>query len=289
MGESRPFRFGVNMISIGGRDEWAAKCRRAEQLGYDVILVPDHLGAPAPFPALVRAADVTERARVGTFVLNAGFWNPTLLAREVTTVAQLTGDRLELGLGTGYVKSEFDAAGLPWESGGARVSRLARMVEELDGLLEPTPPLLLGGNGDRMLALAATRADIVAFAGLVLRKGATDGTLDLLSAETMDERVAYFRAAAGARLPAIEVNILDQVVAITDDRRSVADDLRVQQGFDHLSTDQVLDVPTMLIGTVAQIVEHLRAGRERYGFSYVTVLEPSLEAMAPVIEALRGT
>jgi len=87
----RPFRFGITMISLTGDTEWADKCRLAEQLGYDVILVPDHPGAPAPFPALVRAADVTERPRLGTFVLNAGFWNPTLLAREVATVDMLVG------------------------------------------------------------------------------------------------------------------------------------------------------------------------------------------------------
>jgi hypothetical protein len=94
---TRPFRFGVNLLSVASRDEWAAKCQQAEQLGYDVVLVPDHLGAPAPFPALVAAAEATERPRLGTFVLNAGLWNPALLAREVATTDQLTGGRLELG------------------------------------------------------------------------------------------------------------------------------------------------------------------------------------------------
>src|SRR6476620_45517 len=92
----RPFRFGVNLLAPAPLDEWRAKCRRAEELGYDVILVPDHLGMPAPFPALVAAAEATERPRLGTFVLNAGFWNPTLLAREVATTDTLTGGRLEL-------------------------------------------------------------------------------------------------------------------------------------------------------------------------------------------------
>ncbi len=85
----------------------------------------------APFPAVVAAAEATERPRVGTFVLNAGFWNPALLAREVATVDALTGGRLELGLGTGYVKAEHDAAGLPWGAPGERVDHLRRTVEEL--------------------------------------------------------------------------------------------------------------------------------------------------------------
>lgn len=89
-----PFRFAVSMLTPGTGEEWRARCRRAEELGYDLILVPDHLGMPAPFPALVAAAEATTRPRVGTFVLNAGFWNPTLLAREVTTTVALTGGRL---------------------------------------------------------------------------------------------------------------------------------------------------------------------------------------------------
>ncbi len=91
------FRFGVNMLTIETGEAWRDRCRRAEALGYDVLLVPDHLGMPAPFPTLVAAAEATERPRVGTFVLNAGFWNPALLAREVATCDQLTGGRLELG------------------------------------------------------------------------------------------------------------------------------------------------------------------------------------------------
>lgn len=131
----RPFRFAVNLTAAATDEDWRAKCRQAEELGYDVILVPDHLGKVAPFPALVAAAQVTERPRLGTFVLNAGFWNPALLAREVATVDALTGGRLELGLGTGYVQSEHDQAGLPFGSAGERVDHLRRTVEELERLL----------------------------------------------------------------------------------------------------------------------------------------------------------
>src|SRR4051812_18547968 len=122
----RPFRFAVNLTAAATDEDWRAKCRQAEELGYDVILVPDHLGKVAPFPALVAAAQVTERPRLGTFVLNAGFWNPTLLAREVATVDALTGGRLELGLGAGYVQSEHDRAGLPFGSAGERGDHLPR-------------------------------------------------------------------------------------------------------------------------------------------------------------------
>src|SRR3954469_11504751 len=132
---SRSFRFGVSLLATASAAEWRAKCRRAEELGYDVILVPDHLGMVAPFPALVAGATGPERPRLGTFVLNAGFWNPALLAREVATTDALTGGRLELGLGTGYVQAEHDTAGLPYGSPGERVDHLRRTVEELQRLL----------------------------------------------------------------------------------------------------------------------------------------------------------
>ncbi len=148
---NRPFRFGVNLTVPAPAEEWRAKCRRAEELGYDVILVPDHLGMTAPFPALVAAAEATERPRLGTFVLNAGFWNPALLAREVATTDALTGGRLELGLGTGYVRAEHDAAGLPFGAPGERVDRLRRTVEELGRLLDSptTCPGRSSGPGSR--------------------------------------------------------------------------------------------------------------------------------------------
>ncbi|MCP9983982.1 LLM class flavin-dependent oxidoreductase [Actinomadura madurae] len=109
----RDFRFGFNVFDIASHGDFAERCRRAERYGYATALVPDHLGAPAPFPAMVAAADATERLRVGALVLNAGFWNAHLLAREVATADRLTGGRVELGLGAGHMKWEFDAAASP--------------------------------------------------------------------------------------------------------------------------------------------------------------------------------
>lgn len=295
---SRPFRFGVNMVTPSAGDEWRKKCRRAEELGYDVILVPDHLGAPAPFPAVVAAAEATERPRVGTFVLNAGFWNPALLAREVATTDALTGGRLELGLGTGYVQAEFDAAGLPWPTPGERVSHLVRTVEELDRLFastehrpqplqRPRPPLLIGGNGDRVLKMVAEHADIAAFTGARAVPGDPNGKLDVLTAADLDERVATYQRHAAARTAPAELNLLIQVVEVTRDRRAaIRPSLPL---IPHLTEDEALDLPTLLLGTVREMAEQVRAQRERYGFSYLTVLEPSLEAFGPVIEELRGS
>ncbi|MEU7644963.1 LLM class F420-dependent oxidoreductase [Streptomyces huasconensis] len=294
---ARPFRFGVNMVALSSGDEWRKKCRRAEDLGYDVILVPDHLGAPAPFPAVVAAAEATERPRVGTFVLNAGFWNPALLAREVATVDALTGGRLELGLGTGYVKAEHDAAGLPWGAPGERVDHLRRTVEEVGRLLgaeehqpqpvqKPRPPLLIGGNGDRMLRLTAEHADIAAFTGAKPVPGDT-GKMLHLTPEELDERVAAHRRFAAGRSEPAELNLLIQMVEVTNDRRAAI--RPVLEYIPHLTEDAALALPLLLVGTVRQIAEQLRAQRERFGFSYITVLEPYAEAFGPVIEELSGS
>ncbi|MFJ4879361.1 TIGR03621 family F420-dependent LLM class oxidoreductase [Streptomyces sp. NPDC088745] len=291
----KPFRFSVNMVTLSDGAEWAARCRRAEDIGYDVIQVADHLGMPAPFPAMVAAAAATERPRIGTFVLNAAFWNPALLAREVATVDSLIGGRLEVGIGAGYVREEHETAGILYRSPGGRVDHLARTVEELDRFLRdekhvpkpsqrPRPPLLIAGGGDRVLKLAAERADVVAFAGGLQ---VTPGELRVLSAEGLDERVARYREFAAGRTTEAELNLLIQLVVITDDRRAA---LREYCAFaPYLTEEEVLGLPVLAVGTVEEIAAQFRATRERYGFSYFSVLEPYMEAFAPVVEELRGT
>ncbi|MFF3885425.1 TIGR03621 family F420-dependent LLM class oxidoreductase [Streptomyces sp. NPDC001914] len=303
---SRPFRFGVSLLAPATGAEWAAKCRRAEELGYDVITVADHLGMPAPFPSLVAAARAARRPRLGTFVLNAAFWNPALLAREVATTNALTGGRLELGLGTGYVPAEHEAAGLPFGTARERVDHLVRMVEELERLLGPdgpslgtpwpggkapeTPdggpprvPLLIGANGDRMLRLAAEHADIVSFTGA--RTGG-NGTLEPLSATELDGRVALYRKASAGRDEPAELNLLIQIVSVTDDRAAAVRPWLPRLPL--LTEREVLELPIVLIGSAEQLVDQVRELRERFGFSYLTVLEPNLEVFAPVVGALRG-
>ncbi|WP_199546543.1 TIGR03621 family F420-dependent LLM class oxidoreductase [Streptomyces sp. N35] len=294
---SRPFRFGVNFLTPAPADEWRAKCRRAEELGYDVLLVADHLGMPAPFPALVAAAEATERPRLGTFVLNAGFWNPALLAREIATTDGLTGGRLEVGLGAGDVRAGHGAGGRAWGSPGARVDHLAHTVRELRRLYadealqgqlaqKDGPPLLIGGNGERVLRLAAEEAATVAFTGARSAPGAP-GTLLALSAEEFGSRIARYeefeRAAGG---PPAERNLLLQLVRLTEDRAEAVAALTERSS--HLTPAQVLALPILAVGTLDEVTRQLLEQREQFGCSYLTVLEPYMEAFAPVIRALRG-
>ncbi|QNP74011.1 TIGR03621 family F420-dependent LLM class oxidoreductase [Streptomyces roseirectus] len=285
---TRPFRFGVNLLEPTPLDAWRAKCRRGEELGYDVLLVPDHLGMPAPFPSLVAAAQVTTRPRVGTFVLNTGFFNPVLLAREVSTTAALTGGRLELGLGAGYVRAEHEEAGLPWGTPGERVTHLRCTVEELRKRQEDGVhvPLLIGGNGTRMLRLAAEHADVVAFAGARVVEGSATGQITPLSPEELDERVAAYAELAAGRAEPAERNLLIQQVIVTDDPEGAVQPLL--ERIPGLTAEQVLALPVLLVGSEAEIAAKVRALRERYGFTYFTVLEGFMEAFGPVLAELQG-
>jgi probable F420-dependent oxidoreductase len=310
----RDFRFGFNFFDLRSREDFVERCRRAERFGFDVALVPDHLGVPAPFPTMVAAADATERLRVGTLVLNVGFWNPHLLAREVATADRLTGGRVELGLGAGHMKWEFDEAGIPWQPFGERVDRLAETIEELGRLfaapvyeqskpvndhyglapLAPEqrtgfkgsgPPLLVGGTGDTVLRLAAEHADIVGIAGTYQAKGQPPGTLLLGTAEQAAERVAFVRKLAGDRADDLEWNVLVQQVVVTEDRRAAAEAMAPLVPY--LGVEEILETPFLLIGTEEQIAEQIRAARERYGFTYFTVHGPFMDVLGPVIERLR--
>ncbi|MFD5244710.1 TIGR03621 family F420-dependent LLM class oxidoreductase [Amycolatopsis sp. NPDC058340] len=287
------FKFGVNLWGAENRENWVAKCRRAEALGYDVISVPDHLGSGrnAPFPALTMAAAVTQRPRVGTLVSNVPFYNFALFARDVVTTVKMTGDRLDLGLGSGHMKSEFDDAGLPWIPAKERIEYLTKGLDHLreqfvaEGITPP--PLLLAGNSDGVLSLAAREADIAGFSGLRQAPGKAPGTFQLDDAERMDERVAFFQSRTNGRNP--ELNVLVQRVVVADDQRAAAAAWREEvKDEDGLDVDALLETPQLLFGTVAEIVRQLQERRERYGFSYITVFEPMMETFAPVVKELSG-
>lgn len=277
----RPFRFGVSLFTVGGsRSAWHGRVRRAEDLGYDVLQVADHLGVPAPFPALVAAADVTSM-RLGTYVLNAGVCSPAYLARDVADTHRLTDGRLELGIGTGYVEEEFTAAGLPFGTPGSRVRRLTEVVTQTRELLEaqadrPVPPIMVAGAGDRVLDFAARTADIVSFP---ITAGFGPGTPE----QALAARVDRVRAAAGDRLPDLELNLF---VAGVGER--LADvDLSVVIAASGKSAEELADLPGVLVGSPRQIADKLLHYRAEHGISYISVIEPHLEAFAKVIPLLR--
>ncbi|GIH15825.1 TIGR03621 family F420-dependent LLM class oxidoreductase [Rugosimonospora africana] len=278
---SRPFRFGAGLYSVGqSRSAWRDRAREVEDLGYDVLQVSDHLGALAPFPALVAASDAVG-IQLGTYVLNAGILSPAYLARDVADTHRLTDGRLELGLGAGYVPREFEAAGLPFGSPGSRLRKLDELLAETQGLLAaepdaPQPPIMIAGAGDRILTLAARTADIISFP---ITAGFGPGTPE----EALGARVRRVRDAAGERMADIELNLFVAGVG-----HRVADiDLSVITAASGKSAEELAELPGVLVGEPRQIADTLLRYREEFGISYISVLDDHMRTFAEVIPLLR--
>jgi probable F420-dependent oxidoreductase len=272
--ESRPFRFGVGIRSVPSRAALQDKARRLEDLGFDVLHVPDHLGAPAPFPALTAVAQVTTTARVGTYVLNACVYKPALLARDVAGLDLLSDGRLDVGLGAGYVREEFEAAELPFPSAGRRVEYLEHITTYLKKH-HPSVPILIAGNGDRLLTVAAQRADII---GLT---GASPSSAD----DPLAERIEFVRNAAGERFGDLELNLAITAVSRADGE--VPDLSMTRRYAPTLSEQELLALPAVLSGSTHGIAAKLRAHRQTYGLTSFTVQENHVDSFAKVIAELR--
>lgn len=305
--QQRRFRFGVQLRGAGSGEEWQDKARRVESLGYNTLQVADHfpsgLGA---FVALASAAAVTERLRVGTFVLANDFRHPANLAKEAATLDLFSNGRLEVGIGAGWLRSEYEATGIPFDSAGTRINRLEEAIRLIKRLWSeesvdhhgdfyhvtgltlvprpaqtPHPPVMVGGGGKRVLSLAARLAEIVAINPRATPAGVQDRTD--MTAEATERKVSWIREAAGERWGNIELNIVLLRVVPTDNRDALAKDLSTEF---NLTTAEITDSPHILIGTIDQMAETLRERRERFGISYISVTEDGVETFAPVIERL---
>jgi probable F420-dependent oxidoreductase len=307
----RPIRFGVSVRHAGSRAEWQEKARRAEALGYSTFLTPDHLREILPpLVPLASAAEATDTLRVGTFVLNNDLRHPVLVARDAAALDLLSDGRLELGLGAGHMKSEYDQLGLRFDPSPVRVARLRESVAIVKRLLageettfagahytvtahrvhptpvqRPRPPLLIGGNSRQLLSLAGQEADIVSFLGFSHRSGGEDVDARAFTDAGTDERVALVRQAAGSRFDRLELNVVVQRVEVTASARAVAEEVARDWPF---GAAEVLGSPYVLIGSVDAIVDKLHEQRERHGFSYWVVTEQAMDALAPVVARLSG-
>jgi probable F420-dependent oxidoreductase len=308
----RPFRFGVQCSVASTGPAWRDLARRVEDVGFDTLTVADHLDDQfAVVPALQAAADVTTTLRIGALVLCNDYRHPVVLAKEMATIDVLSGGRLEVGVGAGWMTTDYEQAGLRLDPAGVRIARLAEALDVITGLWSdgpltydgahyriagldglpkprqsPRPPLLLGGGARRMLTLAGTRADIVGI-NVSLAKGVidTDAGSNGTAAAT-DQKVAWVReAAAAAGRPEPELQVRVHLVLPTDDRPAAAELFAPAFG---ISPAESLLTPHALVGTTDDIVEDLLARRERWGISYIGVSLDALDAMAPVIARLRG-
>jgi probable F420-dependent oxidoreductase len=305
VGPVRPFRFGLQCTSRTLQDVLRA-ARDAEDAGFDILQVGDHVGAePSALICLAAAAVATERIRLGTLVLNNDLHHPVSLAQELATLDQLSNGRLEVGLGAGHSFTEYAAMGQPFDPPAVRKERLAESIEILRALLDGGPvsrrgahyrvdevvtlaprqehvPLLVGVNGRTALAHAVRHADIVA--PTMLGRTREDGQYHDVrwEAARLDATVEWMRHEAGERWGGMELHALVQSVVITDDRGRVVSEIAGRLGMD---VADAACTPFLCIGTPAEIARHLLACRERWGFSYYSVRD--MEAFTPVLSLLR--
>lgn len=307
----RPFRFGIQAHQAPNRAAWVDLARRTEAHGYSCLTMPDHFGDQlAPIPALQSAADATTTLRVGALVFDNDYKHPVVLAKELATIDLLSDGRLEIGIGAGWMISDYEQSGMPYDPAGVRVDRFEEGLAILKGAFgegpfdhrgehynirgyngtpkpvqRPYPPILIGGGGKRVLGIAAREADIVGINGTMTAGVVGPEVISTMTAEAVDDKVAIVAAAAGDRLGAIEMNIRAFMVSVTDDRSGALD---VISQFAGMPPDAVAASPFALVGSVSQITEELQAQRERWGFSYIIVGEEDLEPFAPVVAALAG-
>jgi probable F420-dependent oxidoreductase len=292
----------------GSKEEWWTKARRAEHLGYSVLLVPDHLEAQlAPVPALLAAAEATTSLRIGSYVFANDFRHPVLLAQEAATLDVLSEGRFELGIGAGWMRTEYEQAGIPYAPAAIRVSRLEETLHIVKGLFaaepltfsgahytvnhltgfpkpvqRPHPPLLVGGASKRLLSIAAHEASIVSLTARILPD---ESKLDVTDTTPMATRqkIAWVQQAAGARFHQLELNILIFAVMVTQDRLKGAEALAARF---KTTAEEVLQNPHCLVGTQEQICEAVQERRALYGISYLSVFEEEMEAFSPVVARL---
>lgn len=287
-------RFGIVHLPCGSQTEFAAAARRCESLGFDFLAAPDHLGSVAPFAALVAAGMLTMRIRLRTYVLNVGFWNPALLVREALTADLLTNGRLELGLGAGHMKAEFEDAGIRWGALEERVERLEMTAREvrrrLAGRVEPRPvqqplPLVVGAMSRLGLAVAAEHADIVSFAGLRQLKSQAAGTFTVATSDETDELVSYVNELRSGR--PFEADMLLQVVRVGVEPEHAARQLA--HNLPGVTPQRVLDSPFVLFaGTAEAAAVELERRRERWGFESITTFWSSVDDLYEVRCAMQN-
>ncbi|HEV7723390.1 MAG TPA: TIGR03621 family F420-dependent LLM class oxidoreductase [Iamia sp.] len=312
MAHPRPFRFGVQLSSAPDAATWAGLARQAEDLGFSTLFMPDHFGDQlSPVVALQAAADATTTLRVGTLVFDNDYRHPVVLAKDCATLDVLSGGRLELGLGAGWMTSDYVQSGIPMDEPKVRVDRMVEAIAVLKGVFgpdpfsyqgehytlagydglpkpvqEPHPPLLIGGGLKRVLSFAAREAQIVGVNptipnGQVDVDAARSGTATLT-----DQKIEWIKTAAGDRFADIELNALHFATIVTDDRAGTIEMMAPLFG---IGPDEVADYPHALIGTVDEICADLEARRERWGFSYVVIQGDSMEPFAPVVAKLAGS
>jgi probable F420-dependent oxidoreductase len=309
---SRPFRFGVQLSTGADRSGWVDRARRIESSGYSTVTMPDHFTEQlAPVPALQCVADATSTLRIGALVHDNDYKHPVVLAKELATMDVLSEGRVEIGLGAGWMISDYEQSGIAYDSPAVRIDRFVEGLHIIKQAMAgeafsfegthyridaytgrpapvqaPHPPVLIGGGGRRVLTIAAREADIVGINGTMTAGVVGPDAIATMTAAAVDDKVGIVREAAGDRLADIEMNIRAFMVSITDDADGAIGRIASMIS---VEPSMIAESPFALIGPVSKVIDDLRARRERWGFSYVIVGPDDVEPFAPVVAALSGT
>ena len=305
----RPFRFAVQSSLAPTMSAWRDRARMAEGLGYSALYITDHFDSQfGPLVAATVAAESTTTLHVGTLVLNNDLRNPVVLAREIASLGLAAEGRIEVGLGAGWLRSDYEETGIDYEPPSTRVDRLAESLTIMKALWSegettfegshyavrnarcdprPTPPptVIVGGGSKRILTVAAEQADIVGV-NTSLASGERGG--DVTSAATFahfDRCVRWVREAAGDRFNSIELQVAVIAAAVVSSRRAAVRSATLLG----LPGEEAIDLPVLLIGTEDELCERLNERRERWNFSNVVVPGESMEVFAPVVARLAGS
>jgi probable F420-dependent oxidoreductase len=304
-----PFRFGVYAAVAPTMSAWRDQARAAEGLGYSTLYVSDHLDAQfGPLVAATVAAEATSTLHVGSFVLNNDLRHPVVLAKEIATLGLAAEGRVEVGLGAGWLRSDYEQAGIEFDELPVRVDRLAESLAVMKRLwsegeatfagryytvrgarCDPRPAspprVMVGGGSKRLLTLAAREADTV---GINANTGIGDKSADTTSQATLDRYdrcLTWVREAAPDRFDSIELQIVAFATRAAASRRAAVRTATMLG----LPGEDALELPIVLIGTSDELCERLLERRERWGFTNIVVPGEAMESFAPVVARLAGT
>lgn len=303
------FTFAVQPLTVTSPGEWTELARKAEDLGYSTLQVPDHFAYEqlAPIPAMMAAASATTTLRVGALVFANDYKHPAVLAKELATIDFLSGGRVEIGMGAGWMTADYEMLGLTMERPGVRIARLREGIAimrasfgsepvnftgahyRVSGLVghpkpvQARPPFLIGGGGPRMLDLACDEGDIISINGNLASGEAGAPVFDSMRASAVDDRIAHCRARLGARQSQVTMHVNVYWVGVGGEWRAAAEGVTGFIGYD---TDALDATPYALYGDVNQVVEKIHRIHERWGFTYFSVPSANVLEFAPVIAKL---
>lgn len=318
-----PFEFVVSApYEIESVASWTDRLREIEDLGFHAVVMADHFTdgyTLEPMVALTAAAMATSTLRVRAGVLGNDYRHPVLTARMAAALDVVSDGRFTLGLGAGWMRSDYEAAGIALDPAGVRVSRLEEAIRVITGLLaggrfqfdgehyqvdlEMLPrtvqqplPLFVGGGSRRVLGIAGRYAQIVGIVASLAAGELGSHAIADLSAEGVEEKIGWIRAgveAGGRSIDDVTIEINHWLVRVTSSARDADELLAKVASRNGVAPELLASSPAVLVGTVDQIVDRLVERRERFGISCIQFdagFAPSdLDSLAPIVATLAGT